>query len=64
MNRNVHGVALQWKGTRPATYQDSLRGETWKRVADPCFNCKELIDIHGGRVANFDRYSGSIGGPP
>jgi hypothetical protein len=63
-NQNVHGIALQWKGVRPPEYQDSLRGETWKRVADPCFNCQEIIRIHGGAVGNFSRYSGSAGGPP
>ena len=63
-NRNVYGISLQWKGVRPAEYQDSLRGETWRRVADPCFNYQELIRIHGGKVENFSRYSGSAGGPP
>ncbi|CDM30622.1 unnamed protein product [Penicillium roqueforti FM164] len=63
-NRNVHGIYLQCKDLRPAQYEDSLRGETWKRVSDPCFNCQEIISIHGGVVSNFSRYSGSAGAPP
>jgi hypothetical protein len=63
-NENVHGISLQYKGVRPPTYQDSLSGEMWRRVADPCKNCQELIRLHGGNVANFFRYAGSAGAPP
>lgn len=39
-------------GTPGFVMLESLRGETWKRVTDPCFNCQELIRD----VSNFNRY--------
>lgn len=37
----------------------SLIGEVWKWVADPCINCQELIEIHGGNLENFWKYAES-----
>jgi hypothetical protein len=63
-NQNVSGISLQYKGVRGPIYEDGLGGQTWRRVADPCENCKELIRLHGGNLANFFRYDGSAGAPP
>lgn len=40
---NVYGIGLQYKGVHPVTYQDNLSGATWRRVVDPCSNCKEFL---------------------
>lgn len=62
-NRNVHGLAVHKKVLRAAQYEDTVSGNFWTRAADPCENCKSLIEIHGGDLQNLYRFAGSAGAP-
>ena len=62
-NKNVHGLALRKKALRAAQYEDTLSGNFWARVANPCENCEFLIELHGGDLQKFCRFAGSAGSP-
>ncbi|RAQ57551.1 hypothetical protein COH20_003245 [Aspergillus flavus] len=63
--QRVSGLALSndYIQTAPV-YDDTLSGDIWQSLWDPCANCQVLIRIHGGQLTNFHRWTGSAGAPP
>ncbi|KAF7134048.1 hypothetical protein CNMCM5793_005628 [Aspergillus hiratsukae] len=55
----IQGLALDSRGLQQtASYDDRLSGPIWRKTWHPCANCKALIEIMGGSLANFDKSNG------